>query len=54
MFALWQDHRWNNEVWRLEFYKTDFTAEIAKRGFKYIKETNPVLQGFGARHFVKV
>ncbi len=54
MFSLWQDHRWNNEVWRMEFYAMDFNAEIAKRGFKFIKETNPVLQGFGARHFVKV
>jgi ubiquinone/menaquinone biosynthesis C-methylase UbiE len=53
MFALWQDHRWNNEVWRMEFYKLNFNAEIEKRGFKFVKDTAPVLQGFGARHFVK-
>jgi ubiquinone/menaquinone biosynthesis C-methylase UbiE len=54
MFAMWQDHRWNNEVWRMEFAYLDFNAEIAKRGFKFMKDTKPVLQGFGARHFVRV
>ncbi|HEY6644651.1 class I SAM-dependent methyltransferase [Povalibacter sp.] len=54
MFSLWQDHRWNNEVWRLEFSALDFNKAIAQRGFKHIAETKPVIQGFGARHFVKV
>lgn len=54
MFGLWQDHRWNGEIWRLEYSAMDFTAEIAKRGFKHMKDTPPVLRGFGARHFVRV
>ena len=53
MFAMWQDHRWNNELWRMEFAYLDFNQEIASRGFKFMKDTKPVLQGFGARHFVK-
>jgi SAM-dependent methyltransferase len=54
MFALWQDHRWNGEIWRLEFSEMDFTGEIGKRGFQHMKDTPPVLRGFGARHFVRV
>lgn len=54
MFAMWQDHRWNNELWRMEFAHMDFNQEIAKRGFKFMPDTKPVLQGFGARHFVRV
>lgn len=53
MFAMWQDHRWNNEVWRMEFAHLDFNQEIAQRGFQFMKDTKPVLQGFGARHFVR-
>jgi ubiquinone/menaquinone biosynthesis C-methylase UbiE len=53
LYQRWWDHRWNNEVWSLEYHALDFNAEIAKRGFTLNKETKPALPGFGARHFVK-
>jgi hypothetical protein len=53
MFSRWWDHRWNNEVWSLEYHAMNFPDEIAKRGFKQVRDAKPALQGFGARHFVK-
>ena len=29
----WVDHRWNNEVWRMEYARVDFPAEMRKVGF---------------------
>ena len=53
MFSRWWDHRWNNEVWSLEYHALDFSGEIAKRGFTPVRDAKAALQGFGARHFVK-
>lgn len=54
MYARWWDHRWNNEVWSLEYHSLDFSAEIAKRGFTMPKNPVAALPGFGARHAIKV
>jgi ubiquinone/menaquinone biosynthesis C-methylase UbiE len=53
MYSRWSDHRWNNEVWSLEYHEMNFSDEIAKRGFAPVRDARPAMQGFGARHFVK-
>ncbi len=53
MYSRWWDHRWNNEVWSLEYHEMKFSDEIARRGFTQVKNSQPALAGFGARHFVK-
>jgi ubiquinone/menaquinone biosynthesis C-methylase UbiE len=53
MYQRWWDHRWNNEVWSLEYHTMNFTDEIAKRGFTQVKNAKPALPGFGVRHFVR-
>jgi len=53
MYNRWWDHRWNNEVWSLEYHAMNFSDEIAKRGFTRAENAKLVLPGFGARHFVK-
>ena len=30
----WKDHRWNNEVWRMEYKGMDFAGDMEKAGFK--------------------
>ena len=30
----WIDHRWNNEVWRMEYKGMDFAGDMEKAGFK--------------------
>jgi len=52
LHSRWIDHRWNNEVWSLSYHSIDFSAEIAKRGFKQMPAKSLAPQ-FGARHFVK-
>ena len=54
MYSRWYDHRWNNEVWSLEYHSLNFTNEIAARGFNVEKHAKPALPGFGVRHTVKV
>lgn len=53
MFGLWWDHRWNNEVWSLEYHGLNFTDEIAARGFSIVKNATAALPGFGIRHAIK-
>jgi len=53
LHSRWWDHRWNNEVWSLEYHSINFNDEIAKRGFSLAKDAKPVVNGFGVRHFVK-
>jgi ubiquinone/menaquinone biosynthesis C-methylase UbiE len=53
MFGRWWDHRWNNEVWSLEYHGMNFTDEIAARGFSMVKNAVAALPGFGVRHAVK-
>ncbi|MDO8864188.1 class I SAM-dependent methyltransferase [Haliea sp. E1-2-M8] len=54
MFGRWWDHRWNNEPWTLEYHAMDFEDEIGTRGFQKAKDSQPVVRGFGSRHFVRV
>lgn len=39
-FSQWVDHRWNNEVWRLEYATVDFPGEMRKVGFD-VNEKGP-------------
>ncbi len=54
LYGLWMDHRWNNEVWRLEFQNIEFTKEIGNYGFEVQKNAIAALPGFGVRHSIKV
>ena len=36
-FQEWKDHRWNNEVWRVQYRKMDFAGSLRAAGF----EVNP-------------
>jgi ubiquinone/menaquinone biosynthesis C-methylase UbiE len=53
MFNRWWDHRWNNEVWSMEYHSLNFTNEIAQRGFSMVKDAKAALPGFGVRHAIK-
>ena len=53
MYSRWWDHRWNNEVWSLEYHSMNLSDEVAQRGFTLVKYATAALPGFGARHFVK-
>ena len=53
MYGRWYDHRWNNEVWSLEYHNINFTEEIGQRGFTVVKNARPALPGFGVRHTIK-
>ncbi|MDX2222439.1 MAG: class I SAM-dependent methyltransferase [Rhodospirillaceae bacterium] len=53
LYARWFDHRWNNEVWSLEYHSIDFTQEIGKGGFEIVKNAKPALRGFGIRHAIR-
>jgi ubiquinone/menaquinone biosynthesis C-methylase UbiE len=53
MYARWWDHRWNNEVWSLDYHAMTFSDEIAKRGFTSAEKPAVVLPGFGVRHFIR-
>jgi ubiquinone/menaquinone biosynthesis C-methylase UbiE len=53
MYARWWDHRWNNEVWTLDFHAMDFSAEIAQRGFTMPAHPVEALPGLGARYAIR-
>ena len=53
MFGRWWDHRWNNEVWSLEYHSLNFTDEIGARGFNIVKGAKAALPGFGIRHAIR-
>ena len=53
LFGRWWDHRWNNERWSLEYHAMDFDAEIQARGFHQVPNAQPVVRGFGIRHFIR-
>ena len=40
-FSSWRDHRWNEEVWRLEYGTVDFNGEMRKTGFEVVDEGPP-------------
>lgn len=37
----WKDHRWNNEVWRIEYKDMDFAGDMERAGFEVNKEGSP-------------
>lgn len=37
----WKDHRWNNEVWRIEYKEMDFAGDMESAGFDVNKEGSP-------------
>ncbi|MEQ8736361.1 MAG: class I SAM-dependent methyltransferase [Rhodospirillaceae bacterium] len=37
----WKDHRWNNEVWRIEYKDMDFAGDMERAGFDVNKEGSP-------------
>jgi ubiquinone/menaquinone biosynthesis C-methylase UbiE len=37
----WKDHRWNNEVWRIEYKDMDFAGDMERAGFNVNKEGSP-------------
>jgi ubiquinone/menaquinone biosynthesis C-methylase UbiE len=46
-YRQWWDHRWNNEVWRLEYANLDFATAMRKAG--YIVDENGPPAGRGGR-----
>jgi SAM-dependent methyltransferase len=52
-FALWWDHRWNNEPWRFEFTSRDFGDSIASAGFKVNEDFKSARRGHGSVMAVK-
>lgn len=40
-YTRWRDHRWNEEVWRLEYASVDFNGEMRKTGFDVVDEGPP-------------
>jgi hypothetical protein len=53
LFGRWWDHRWNNEPWSFEYHAMNFNSEIQARGFDQVKNTEPVIRGFGNRYFIR-
>jgi len=39
-YMQWKDHRWNNEVWRMEYANLDFPGEMRTAGFE-VNEKGP-------------
>ncbi|MDX2225301.1 MAG: class I SAM-dependent methyltransferase [Rhodospirillaceae bacterium] len=39
-FQEWKDHRWNNEVWRIEYRQMDFAGALSAAGFA-VNEDGP-------------
>ena len=40
-YVEWKDHRWNNEVWRMEYKEMDFAGDMERVGFDVNKEGAP-------------
>jgi len=47
-FAIWWDHRWNNEVWRMQYSGRDFGDMIANIGFDVDETISSARLGHGA------
>ncbi len=52
-FRSWWDHRWNGEIWRMEFAALAFEDEMEKAGLKLNPKAKAALRRFGIRHGVK-
>ena len=53
-FALWWDHRWNNEVWRGQFKDLDFAGEMRRVGFSVDETIKTARRGHGGVLATKV
>lgn len=40
LYSIWKDHRWNNEVWREDYRKLDFSQTFRDAGFS-VNENGP-------------
>jgi hypothetical protein len=47
---IWKDHRWNEEVWRMEYQEMDFFGHMEKVGFQVNREGPPA--GFSRKNVV--
>jgi ubiquinone/menaquinone biosynthesis C-methylase UbiE len=47
---IWKDHRWNEEVWRMEYQEMDFFGHMEKVGFQVNREGPPA--GFSGKNVV--
>jgi len=52
-FQMWWDHRWNAEVWSMEFRALAFEDEMEKVGLKLNPKAKAAIRGFGIRHGIK-
>jgi ubiquinone/menaquinone biosynthesis C-methylase UbiE len=46
-FSIWWDHRWNNEVWRLQYGNSDFAANLRAAGFVVDESVPSARRGHG-------
>ncbi|MBM3513632.1 MAG: class I SAM-dependent methyltransferase [Alphaproteobacteria bacterium] len=51
MYRQWWDHRWNNEVYRLDYAALDFAGAMKKAGF-IVNENGPAPGGRGKRNIM--
>lgn len=47
-FAIWQDHKFNGEPWRMEYSSRDFGELVKKHGFETDESIRPARRGHGA------
>ncbi len=47
-FAIWQDHKFNGEPWRMEYSSRDFGELVKKHGFDTDESIRPARRGHGA------
>jgi SAM-dependent methyltransferase len=53
VFRGWWDHRWNGEIWRVQFTEMGFEDEMEKAGLILNPDAKAALRRFGIRHGVK-
>lgn len=53
VFRGWWDHRWNGEIWRVEFANMGFEGEMEKAGLMLNPKAKAALRRFGIRQGVK-
>ena len=41
-YQTWKDHRWNNEVWRIEYEEMDYFGHMEKVGFQVNRQGPPI------------
>ena len=51
-YRQWWDHRWNNEVWRMEYTNLDFASAMRKAGFIVDENGPPAGPGRGKKNIM--